>query len=81
MAGRPSAPRERIAAAYALRRPLEAAEVARVVAALDELGARAAADAACEERIGQADVLAERTGIDRRGAVRSLLRASMQRIA
>ncbi len=45
----PSAARDVIAAAYRVRRPLEAPEVERVVAALDELGAREAAARAVAE--------------------------------
>jgi geranylgeranyl diphosphate synthase, type I len=48
----PSSARDTVAAAYALGRPLDRDEVRRVVAALDELGAREAADAAVAEQIG-----------------------------
>lgn len=43
--------RDVVAAAYALGRPLEPAEVARVVAALDELGARESARTAAAEHV------------------------------
>jgi geranylgeranyl diphosphate synthase, type I len=48
----PSAAREAVAGAYALGRPLDREEVGRVIGALDELGAREAADAAVAEEIG-----------------------------
>jgi geranylgeranyl diphosphate synthase type I len=48
----PSPPRNTVADAYALGRPLVRDEVDRVVAALDELGAREAAGAAVAEQIG-----------------------------
>jgi geranylgeranyl diphosphate synthase type I len=46
-----SAARDAIASAYALARPLAAAEVERVVIALDELGAQEAARRAAAEHV------------------------------
>ena len=48
-----SAARDTVADAYARARPLEAVEVERVVAALDDLGARGAARAAAAEHRGR----------------------------
>jgi geranylgeranyl diphosphate synthase type I len=47
----PSAARDEVAHAYALGRPLEAAEVARVIEALDRLGARDAATRAAADHL------------------------------
>jgi geranylgeranyl diphosphate synthase, type I len=51
ISGPPSAAREAVAVAYALGRPLHEAEVERVVAALDSLGAREATLAAAAEYV------------------------------
>jgi geranylgeranyl diphosphate synthase type I len=81
LAGPPSAAQQRVADAYAQNRILGEGEVGEVIAALDVLGAREAADVAYEQRVEKANVLAESAGVDRRGALRSLFLASMQRIA
>jgi len=73
--------RETIAAAYGSVRELDTAAVARVVAALDALGAREAAMHAASSALTGADALAAAHGIDRSGRVRAFFSNAMRRSA
>jgi len=77
----PSPDREVVAAAYARVRPLELPESAAVIEALDRLGARAAADAACDRALDEADAVAREGALDRDGAIRHFLAQGARRVA
>ncbi len=81
MSSTDSADRQTVARQYAAGEPLEGEAVADVIAALDRLGARAAADAAAAAYLREADGVAAAAGIDRSGTVRAFLRASANRTA
>jgi geranylgeranyl diphosphate synthase type I len=76
-----SADRQTVARHYAAGEPLEGEAVADVIAALDRLGGRAAADAAAADYLGEADRTAADAGLDRSGEVRAFLIASANRTA
>ena len=73
--------RESIAYAYASGGSLDEAAAQRVIAALDSLGARRAAEAAAHARWESADAIARDHDLDRRGCVRAFLRATLGRAA
>jgi geranylgeranyl diphosphate synthase type I len=77
--GPPSAARTVVADAYATIGPLDDARAARVIAALNELGARDAADAACATYIAEATAIASAHGIDRDGRLAAFLSSTAQR--
>ncbi|MFN2461628.1 MAG: polyprenyl synthetase family protein [Candidatus Velthaea sp.] len=77
--GPPSAQRNIVASAYASIAPLDDARAAAVIAALDALGAQAAADAACDGAVAEAATHAARHGLDRAGTLRALFAASSRR--
>jgi geranylgeranyl diphosphate synthase type I len=72
LAGAPSAARDTIAACYARAQTLPAGDVATIVAALDALGARGAAEEAWRAQSAAAERIAERHRLDRDAAVRAL---------
>jgi geranylgeranyl diphosphate synthase type I len=72
LAGTDSDARRAIATRYARCVPLDGPDVTAIVAALDELGARAAAEAACEQQMLRARRLAQRFHLDRNRTVRAL---------
>lgn len=73
LAGPASDARSLIASRYRRAAPLAWPDVETVAAALDALGARSAAEAACSEYWREAAALAERAGLDRSGMIRSAL--------
>jgi geranylgeranyl diphosphate synthase type I len=79
LAGPPSVHRERIAAAYAGPQVAPAAALGDVVAALDALHAREAAQRAIDTEATAADVAADAAGIDAGGRVRALLQQALRR--
>jgi len=81
LGGPSSAARETIAHAYASGSSLDEDAARRVIAALDSLGARRAAEAAAHARWEEADAIAREHGLDRRGCVRDFLRATLGRAA
>ncbi len=72
LAGPPSDARRGIAARYALPAPLAQADVNAVIDALDELGARRAAERAFETELATARDVADRYRLDPLGAARAL---------
>ena len=70
-----------IARHYGAGEPLGPAAVSEIIGELDRLGARAAADAAADAYLAEADTLAAAAGIDRSGSVRAFLLASAKRTA
>jgi geranylgeranyl diphosphate synthase type I len=81
LSGEPSPAREIIMRRYALRTPIETADVRAIVEALEALGARRAADQAVDAQLRDADRIAESKGIDRGRTVRTLFTASARRVA
>lgn len=77
----PSADREVVAHAYAPASRLKAEDIAEVIAALERLGAREAADEAYDAALGEARSVAMRAGIDTGGAVGEFFREGAQRVA
>ena len=77
----PSADREVVAAAYARGSRLDEHDVEKVSAALDRLGARAAADEAHDRALAEADALAREASIDRGGTIRDFLALGARRVA
>jgi geranylgeranyl diphosphate synthase, type I len=77
----PSADREVVAAAYARGSRLDEHDVEKVSAALDRLGARAAADEAHDRALAEADALALEASIDRGGTIRDFLALGARRVA
>jgi geranylgeranyl diphosphate synthase type I len=81
LSGEPSSARDAIMRRYALRTPLESADVRAIVEALDELGARQAADEAVDAQLHDAERIAESHQIDRGHSVRTLFTRSARRVA
>ena len=79
--GPPSRARETVATAYARGAALDGTTVDAIVAALDELGARAASDDAARVELDDAQTAADASGIDRSGRVRAFLRQALRRLA
>jgi geranylgeranyl diphosphate synthase type I len=77
--GPPSADRDTIARAYDRNGELPDADARAVIAALDRLGAQAAADTACDEAIDAANALAARFDLDRHGKLRELFIGTSRR--
>jgi len=77
----PSSEREVVARAYGRAARLEAAGVGEVIAALERLGARAAADEAHDRALAEADSLARGAGIDRNRTIRDFLAQGARRVA
>jgi geranylgeranyl diphosphate synthase type I len=78
----PASPdRDIVAHAYGRGVPLDPAGVQAVIAALDRLGARAAADDAHDEAMAEADGIASETAIDAKRSVRDFLAAGSRRVA
>jgi len=72
LAGPPSAARSAIAGRYARFETLGRADIELVAEALDELGARRAAERACAEHFREAASIAQRHRLDRAGNVRAM---------
>jgi len=81
LSGQPSPAREAILKRYALRTPMESADVRAIVDALDALGARDAADEAVDAQLREAERVAEGYQIDRGHTVRTLFTRSARRVA
>jgi geranylgeranyl diphosphate synthase type I len=81
LGGPSSAARETIAGVYASGGALDEAAAQRVIAALDALGARTAAEAAARARCEDAEAIARDHDLDRSGRVRDFLRATLGRAA
>jgi len=79
--GPPSEARSVVADAYAMIGPLDDARAERVIEALDRLGARRAADAACATYIAEATTIAAAHGLDRDGRLAAFLSSTAQRTA
>jgi len=77
----PSADREIVANAFGRGRPLESHETKAVVAALERLGARGAADAACDAALEDADAVARQAALDPEGTIRQFLAQGARRVA
>jgi geranylgeranyl diphosphate synthase type I len=77
----PSADREIVAHAYAGGVRLERQTVDAVIAALERLGARDAADIAQDRALAEADEIASRADIDARRAIRDFLAEGARRVA
>ncbi|GAC1582443.1 MAG: hypothetical protein NVS3B28_00050 [Candidatus Velthaea sp.] len=78
--GEDSPERRIIAGAYARVGALADAEAQAVIAALDALGAQAAADEACDRAIRDASEIASRYGLDADGALRALFTDTARRV-
>jgi geranylgeranyl diphosphate synthase type I len=76
-----SADREIVAAGYGRGRPLESGDVSLVIAALDRLGARGAADEAHDRALAEADAIAGEAHIDKGGTIRAFLAEGARRVA
>jgi geranylgeranyl diphosphate synthase, type I len=80
--GRPSSPdREIVARAYASTTGVEQRNVSNVIAALERLGAREAADEAYQAALLEARGIAEGANIDTSGTVREFFREGARRVA
>jgi geranylgeranyl diphosphate synthase, type I len=80
--GRQSSPdREIVARAYAPTNCVEQRDVCEVIAALERLGAREAADEAYEAALLEVREIAERANIDMSGTVREFFREGARRVA
>lgn len=79
LAGPATPEREIVAAAYAALQPLDEPHAERVIAALEALGARQAADEACLRYIDEAKVTAERHDLDRDGRLGALFSSTAKR--
>jgi geranylgeranyl diphosphate synthase type I len=77
--GVPSADRNIVERAYRRIGGLSDSDAGAVIAALDRLGAQAAADEACDRAIAQADDLALRYDLDRDRLLRDLFAATSRR--
>jgi geranylgeranyl diphosphate synthase type I len=77
----PSQEREAIAHAYARLERLGAVGVSEVVAALDRLGARSAADEAHDRALAEADTIAGLAQIDTNRTIRDFLKQGARRVA
>ena len=75
----PSADRSIVADAYATIGTLSAEHAARVIAALERLGARDAADLACLTYIEEANTISATQGIDPDGRLAALFRSTAKR--
>ncbi|HEY5342024.1 MAG TPA: polyprenyl synthetase family protein [Candidatus Aquilonibacter sp.] len=75
----PSADRSIVADAYATIGMLSEEHAARVIAALDRLGARDAADRACMNYIDEANTISASHGIDGDGRLAALFRSTAKR--
>ena len=81
LAGPPSADRAIVAGAYSNVGTLDGDEVVRVLAALDRLGARDAADAACAAYVAEATAIAHDHELDRAGELATLFTSTAKRNA
>jgi geranylgeranyl diphosphate synthase, type I len=81
LSGESSSARSEIAKRYARGSAFDESDVSAIISALDVLGARAAADAACERHLAEANRIAHEAQLDRSGAVRDFLTLSAQRVA
>ena len=81
LAQAPSSDRSIVADAYAHIGPLTEEHAARVIGALERLGARDAADAACERYIDEAISISSQHGVDRDGRLGSLFNSTAKRTA
>jgi geranylgeranyl diphosphate synthase type I len=79
LSGPPSPQRAIVADAYARIGPLDDGLATRVIAALDELGAREAADDACLEYIAEAIRISAAHELDRDGRLAALLNSTAKR--
>ena len=77
----PSPDRDIVARAYAQERALPPEGVAEIIAALERLGARDAADDAHDRALDQADAVVAGAGIDAGGTIRSFLAQGARRVA
>jgi geranylgeranyl diphosphate synthase type I len=77
----PSSDREIVARAYGANRTLGAGDVADVIAALERLGARDAADDAHDRALDDADAIAANHSVDTGGTIRSFLAQGARRVA
>jgi geranylgeranyl diphosphate synthase type I len=77
----PSADRAIVADAYAAIGTLSEEHATRVIAALERLGARDAADHACSSYIEEANTISAAHGIDKDGRLAALFRSTAQRTA
>jgi geranylgeranyl diphosphate synthase, type I len=77
----PSPDREVVARAYERGNRPEPAEIRAIVSALEHLGARAAADAACDQALAEADAIVREAQIDGDGAIRHFLAQGARRVA
>jgi geranylgeranyl diphosphate synthase type I len=81
LSGPPSPDRDLVAEAYAREAALRQADVAAVVAALERLGARRAADDAHDGALADAERVAAEAGIDPGRSVRELVLEGIRRVA
>ena len=81
LAGQRSDFRDVIANRYARGAAIGGDDVRAIVEALDALGARRAADEACDEHLRDADRIAEEHRVDGDGTIRELFTASARRVA
>ena len=81
LAGAPSPDRDAIAAAYAEIGEIDDERAARVIAALERLGAQRAADDACAASIAEANRVAAEHDLDRDGRLAAIFAATAQRRA
>jgi geranylgeranyl diphosphate synthase type I len=79
LAGPPSADRSTVADAYATVGSLDDERAAAVIAALERLGAQAAADDACSAYIAEANALAADHGLDRDGRLAAIFASTARR--
>ena len=79
--GPPSPDRDAVAAAYGTIGELDQARAATVIAALERLGAHAAADDACDAAIADAVAIAAEHGLDRDGRLATLFASTARRTA
>jgi geranylgeranyl diphosphate synthase type I len=77
----PSVDRDAVAHAYARNTRLDAAGVAEVIAALERLGARDAADDAHDRALDDADRLASQASVDTGRTIRDFLARGARRVA
>lgn len=79
--GPPSADRERIARAYAAKCAIDEADVQPIVAALERLGARQAADETSSRYVDEADAIIAEHRLDAGGAVTAIFRTTLRRLS
>jgi geranylgeranyl diphosphate synthase type I len=77
----PSTDRDIVASAYAQRKRLDPRATSAVVAALDRLGARGAADTACDRALEEAGAVAREASLDVDGSIRTFLAEGARRVA